>query len=589
MRGENGIISVPSSSDHSRRHHHYFHMRQPLLSTLSNITSKKSNNQDHQSQKTLTTLLSTQQDTRPRHPTILRSSCSLPLGDDFRYTSYCGIQECDVSTAIVERHGLEKQGRNLPQYRASEFMLKNSNQLSAEDTRRLNNLLDITTATVKDPGVFCYLLQGEIRILLDPVSRSMDGPTTQAVRWKSDALSLGSASTATSLNTSLNTSLIGEDVEQASSQDKIFKAFSERPFLNGDVQDAHIHTSCGHQPEPITAHWKQILDKPTESVIPPDTRQSVVTWMSKVIEAMGWPLNSFFTAVHAMDYSLKHPSSPSAPVQESSVPLLSTACVLVGVSAECEHRQLQKARAFVGQVPHVESVKDIVCKQLAVVAGLDRGTLLHKTPLDFILYYLSAWRLHAQEIEDNRLASVDCKLWDKLFRLCLYREPCGSSLLQYVLQQSAHDNKTVAYRTPPSYVTLVELLIEGALTISIQCYLESIHTYVPVSRIVAAVMFSTLTVVEDSFRDVDFCAGFCRLVFNLDYLTELLPVLTDAMPPLYAVVTRRLRRATSFRDGNNPEPTCSESRFTSWSMAAQILKGFLDQVVANGHAAFPTN
>eukprot|EP01055_Gregarina_sp_Pseudo9_P005559 Gregarina_sp_Pseudo_9__5558@NODE_741_length_2286_cov_75_517579_g697_i0_p1_GENE_NODE_741_length_2286_cov_75_517579_g697_i0NODE_741_length_2286_cov_75_517579_g697_i0_p1_ORF_typecomplete_len639_score216_01Cyclin_N/PF00134_23/8_5e05_NODE_741_length_2286_cov_75_517579_g697_i02422158 len=562
---------------------------------------------------------------RPTHPGILRSSCSLPVASVVRR----GCAPDEVMRSLRKQMssdpslGERRAARcALPQFRPCAFVLKQSTPLLGEEVKRLSVLLDITSATVRNPEVFCHLLRGEMRVLLDPVSQKMEPPAVSTVRWRQpagDGVSLASASTSTSLSVSLNTSMgaIDECEQQQPSAPRTPLHAQPGPLHTHTQASLHTHTQASlHTQGPWGGshhvHWTLVLvdrvrhtrqqpvypsdaaTAPAAKLITRDTRQSVVTWMSKVIEAMGWPLNSFFTAVHAMDYSLKKNALPSGrgfSVPDSSVPLLSTACVLVGVSAECEHRQLQKARAFVGQVPHVASVKEIVCKQLAVVAGLDRGTLLHKTPLDFMLYYLAALRLHSAEIEEHRCCSETdgdaVSLWDKLFQLCVLRDgvSAASILLPYVLQLG-HERK----KEQP-VVCFLELVLECALAISVACYLECVHTFLPLSRIVAAILFSALSIIEESFKDLDFCAGFCRRVFGLDYATELRPVLTEVMPLIYIVATRQFKGARSSDKSDvssaDSATICNDSTFTSWSYSARVLLDFLEEVAAYGPTAFP--
>eukprot|EP01057_Protomagalhaensia_wolfi_P000700 Protomagalhaensia_wolfi_Nauph_80__699@NODE_139_length_3481_cov_52_529634_g103_i0_p3_GENE_NODE_139_length_3481_cov_52_529634_g103_i0NODE_139_length_3481_cov_52_529634_g103_i0_p3_ORF_typecomplete_len130_score27_43_NODE_139_length_3481_cov_52_529634_g103_i024582847 len=125
---------------------------------------------------------------------------------------------------------------------------------------------------------------------------------------------------------------------------------------------------------------------------------------------------------------------------------------------------------------------------------------------------------------------------------------------------------------------LVELLLDGALSLAVHCYLDAVHTHLPLSRLVAGAMFAVLSCVEESFRDVDFCTGFCRRVFALDYLTELLPVLTDLLPLITATISRS-NRLKPVED--------SDSTFTAWSPAARLMNSLLEQCAAHGTGAFP--
>eukprot|EP01054_Gregarina_sp_Poly1_P004462 Gregarina_sp_Poly_1__4461@NODE_23_length_20322_cov_242_373192_g21_i0_p5_GENE_NODE_23_length_20322_cov_242_373192_g21_i0NODE_23_length_20322_cov_242_373192_g21_i0_p5_ORF_typecomplete_len603_score82_34Cyclin_N/PF00134_23/0_0012Cyclin_N/PF00134_23/5_2e03_NODE_23_length_20322_cov_242_373192_g21_i055587366 len=536
-------------------------------------------------------------DSRPSHPRILRSSCSLPVqpADSRRHQQLPVSDFCDrlllqlpsePSLRLVHR----SQRAVLPQFNPALFVQKSVCQLPADEFRKLCVLLEITTASVRSPAIFYHLLQSEIRVLLDPVSQNMDPPPMKEVCWNKstiDSVSVASGSTSASLNTSLASARNGEECSSG--------ALSVASSLRARCEVAPIvHWQCILNDRSKDQATQTLTDTAGGKWVSRETRHSVVTWMSKVIEAMGWPLNSFFTAVHAMDYSLRKTQTLSGRgyVSEASVPLLSTACVLVGVSAECEHRQLQKARAFVGQVPHVASVKEIVCKQLAVVAGLDRGTLLHKTPLDFIMYYLAAMQLHSPEIEQHRIieGSAACCLWDKLFRWCIARDSGGGGgicLLQYVLQSSHGNKKDEAQQLIP----LIELIIDGCLAISISCYLECIHSFIPMSRIVAATLFTALSIVEESFKDSAFCIGFCRLVFALDYAAELRPVLTDLMPLIYSICSRKFKgaRASDKSDATSePLAISSDSTFTAWSATARILLSLLEDVAAHGPSAFPS-
>lgn len=555
---------------------------------------------------------------RPCHPGILRSSCSLPVGPSLQRQPSCQVDDVvsrlrmqitsDPSLGIVERRNRIKV---LPQFKPNAFVLSSTPSLSGEEIKRLHLLFDITTATVKDPNIFHHLLEGETRILLDPVSQKMPAPAVLGVTWKQqcgDVASQASTSTSTSLNVSLTSMGAIDETENMSVTP------STTIPLCSQMMSQHHHWAQRVR-DVVSRQSMYNADVMSGKLITRDTRQSVVTWMSKVIEAMGWPLNSFFTAVHAMDYSLKKMASTvtgrSLSIPDSSVPLLSTACVLVGVSAECEHRQLQKARAFVGQVPHVASVKEIVCKQLAVVAGLDRGTLLHKTPLDFILYYLAAIRYYTQEIEEHRcaeeLASRDCSFWDKLFLLSVSvvmdqrRSNNNNShcvLLPYVLQ--CGERKKDETQPPSSssstssssqqHLSFIELVIEGALAISVSCYMEYMHTFIPISRVVAAIMFASFSIIEESFKDLDFCTGFCRRVFALDYATELRPVLTEVMPLVYLHISRQLKGGRSSDKSDvqsDPMTMCNDSTFTTWSNSALLLLEHLEELASFGPSAFP--
>lgn len=263
----------------------------------------------------------------------------------------------------------------------------------------------------------------------------------------------------------------------------------------------------------------------------PATRLSIVGWMSKVIASMDWPLSAFFTAVHAMDYTLRQEFGKTQSNRQSpeyGIPLLSTACVLVGVSAECEHKQLSRAKYFVGQVPTIANVKDIICKELSVVAGLKEGSLLHKTAPDFCLYYLA--RMKAFDAQISKAEGTFDSLYDMLcgsdFNLpdkatdsvskasALQR----SSLLSHLLlPRSANSAKKLDL---PSSASVLGTMVEVALTVAQSLVENSLHTMIPLSRIVAAIMFHMTTLIAPGLKCAKTCTEFCSKVFLLDYDTE---------------------------------------------------------------------
>lgn len=269
------------------------------------------------------------------------------------------------------------------------------------------------------------------------------------------------------------------------------------------------------------------------------TRSSVIFWMKKVVESMKWPISVFFTAVHAMDYTLPSEirmagggrSGRSAGRAETVIPLLSVACVLVGVSSECEHKHLSKTRCFVNQVPNVTSVKEIICKELSVVARLNKGSLLHKTPVDFVLYFIS--RLKAFDAQVSAVEGTYTSLYKLMCNSQILVTQSGrhinqisnregdltSELLNFLALSTVEDSGAM-----PSSERILSAVLEVTLAISLTLFSDSLHRVVPASRLLALVMMHMMSLFCPNMQHADVCSEMSRLVFCLDYDTDLVPL-----------------------------------------------------------------
>ncbi|EZG78621.1 hypothetical protein GNI_034070 [Gregarina niphandrodes] len=98
--------------------------------------------------------------------------------------------------------------------------------------------------------------------------------------------------------------------------------------------------------------------------------RSINLWALKVLLSMQWPLTGFFIAVHSIERTIRS-ESPKLDVAQISRTghLLGTACLLMAVGCECSHKELMRAKIFIGQVPSILSMNDLVAKQLTVVAS----------------------------------------------------------------------------------------------------------------------------------------------------------------------------------------------------------------------------
>lgn len=283
-------------------------------------------------------------------------------------------------------------------------------------------------------------------------------------------------------------------------------------------------------------------------------REKVITWIGHVVYSMNWPLSCFFIAVHALDYVTMNAANSA--VTAGGIPLLATACVLMAVSTECNRHQLEKTKTFVGQVPTVESVHEIVCMEMSVIAALNRGTLLNKTPVDFIMLYLAGMTANDEEISKAaNIPSFMTHMWHATIRLDATLST-RTPLVDYILCRSETKGAKI------ERVPLVEAIIELSLTISFMYFLKKLYFFTPISRVIAAVFLDVLTHTSPLFSKVDFATTFCHQAFLLDFQADLASV-WKILPSIYREC---LRNATGGRSKSS-----EKSYFLNCSGTTQIL------------------
>lgn len=244
----------------------------------------------------------------------------------------------------------------------------------------------------------------------------------------------------------------------------------------------------------------------------------------------------------------------------SGVPIISTACVLIGVTSECTHKEFSKAKCFIGQVPEVCNVKDIVCRQLEIVARMKHGCLLHKTPTDFAVLYVA--RIQNLDAELTSLLASDSStaplphnvacshlnyqepyvnfhgtmnkrtmnggiasqeterdgdeigVWKTLVRTrCECDEVTRTSSDRGMLNQVIYGTSTA--REEPS---VVGVLLELCSAIGVNAVITKVFN-LPGSILPATTIMLVLTMIFPRLRIVSIRERFCRLVFGYSYST----------------------------------------------------------------------
>lgn len=249
------------------------------------------------------------------------------------------------------------------------------------------------------------------------------------------------------------------------------------------------------------------ISYPIRSHIPRHTRAAVVPWMSRAVKNFGWPQSAFFIAVEAVDTYLW--SSRSMPNQtRCSLPLLSTAALLLGVSIAGDTEQANQARAFVGRVPHVTSVSQLLSVMLDLATvGVSQNSREPSDPNE------------SQTMKDESPTgcglSVNCTPPDLLqLYLARMRDSESWKWLYYDLLESDR----------------LASIIETVTTVAVYFYEIGGHLLVSPSRLIPVVLLLLLTADSTYLSTSDGAKSFARQVFELDFEQVVRPYLSYLYP-----------------------------------------------------------
>lgn len=302
-----------------------------------------------------------------------------------------------------------------------------------------------------------------------------------------------------------------------------------RQRRRGHLSALSDSTTASSVSDVVLSTTTDVAPQPTLVGVRQDMRTSVVRWMSNVVMNMRWKRATFFIAVHALDTYLACVASGAWPpptalriqlpptnnerrddiVAEEILPVLSTAALFLGVSAEEEHVHAHRVKSFVKKVPNLASIHQVFVQQLDILSCLTHGLLITRTPEDFLYYFLANMRA---------ATSTDHPHYARMY----------AELMQ---PAAAAEDHHVA-------VSSLQLLVESVLLIATAVYETGVYAVRRASHLVAACMTPMLaaSVAPELGRSIQSLTDFADAILKFALPHQLAHVILQWQDPLRSVV-----------------------------------------------------